>query len=119
MSEQIDHNHTMNIVCPYCGCEDDDSYEVEPGEEELGLQTCGNCEKEFYAHRNISITYTTREATYGTCARCGETDVVIEDFNSSVGSYKGLCPDCGYERQKELIRAYRKELDRQLGRSTQ
>lgn len=30
--DEIDHDDTTNIVCPYCGYEDYDSWEVSPGQ---------------------------------------------------------------------------------------
>ena len=54
--------YTKNIVCPYCGHEDHDSWEVDfgggmEGEEKL---ECGTCGKEFIASKECSITYSTR-----------------------------------------------------------
>jgi len=40
--EEIDHDCTSNIVCPYCGYEDEDSYEhYEEGETNLDCKDCG------------------------------------------------------------------------------
>ena len=58
---EIDHDNTNNLVCPYCGYEDRDSWEVYPGEEDLEVCECGSCGKEFRAWRNISITYSTEK----------------------------------------------------------
>jgi transcription elongation factor Elf1 len=57
--EKIDHKYTRNIVCPYCGYEDRDSWEVCPEEEDLGIVECGRCEKEFYASRIVTVEYST------------------------------------------------------------
>jgi len=58
---EFDHEYTRNIICPYCGHEDQDSWEVMSGEEDLGIINCGMCEEEFVATRNISITYCTEK----------------------------------------------------------
>lgn len=96
---EIDHECTVNIVCPYCGNEDRDSWEVSPGEEDLGLIDC-DCGKSFYATRNITITYSTYKANYGTCKYCSSEDVPIENYSSSIGEYKELCAECGYKKKQ-------------------
>lgn len=50
------HNNEKNITCPYCGWEDNDSWEFD---EDEGVVTCGSCEKEFNVTRNIEVTYST------------------------------------------------------------
>jgi transcription elongation factor Elf1 len=56
---EYDHEYTRNIVCPYCGYEDQDSWEVMPREEDLGVIECGMCGEEFEAERDVNITYST------------------------------------------------------------
>ena len=73
----IDHEYTCNIVCPYCGSEDKDGWELLPDGEDLGLIACGDCGKEFYVTRNIRITYSTQQARYGICRKCGKADTPI------------------------------------------
>jgi hypothetical protein len=58
---EFDHEYTGNIVCPYCGYEDRDSWEVCPNEEDIGIIECGRCEEEFYATRNVSVSYCTEK----------------------------------------------------------
>lgn len=102
----IDHRCTDNIVCPYCGYEDSDSWEEQPGEEDLGLIECGSCDKSFYAQRNITITYFTQKARYGTCRGCGAGDVPIENLTSTIGCYEDLCVECGAKEQQKLTKEY-------------
>lgn len=102
----IDHEYTSNMVCPYCGYEDIDSWEVYPSEEYLGLIDCKSCDKPFYAHRSITIDYRTEKANYGTCKCCGEEDVPLESLRSSIGSYEDLCLSCGYKEKHRLEIAY-------------
>lgn len=59
MSEKIDHNYTDEVVCPYCGYEFGDSWELG---EEGGLE-CDKCGKEFEFYRNIEVTYCTYQIT--------------------------------------------------------
>lgn len=60
----IDHEFTREIVCPHCGYESPDSWEVGDGEDgDLGRQECGDCGKPFYAARHIRITYLTEPIT--------------------------------------------------------
>jgi len=64
MSE-IKHDRTREIVCPYCGWEESGSWEIDPGEEDLGVIECGYCWKQFDAIRNVSVTYTTLKIEKG------------------------------------------------------
>ena len=50
------HDSENNIMCPYCDWEDNDSWEFDDDE---GIVTCGNCEKEFNVSRDISVSYST------------------------------------------------------------
>ena len=67
---EIDHECTDNIVCPYCGHEDGDSWEVDfgPWLEGEELCDCGACEKVFRARRDVTVYYSTektKEKPYG------------------------------------------------------
>jgi hypothetical protein len=56
MTKDIDHESTDEIVCPYCGWEDTDSWDArkDDGEEE-----CPDCEKKFSYSRHTTVSYTT------------------------------------------------------------
>jgi hypothetical protein len=58
MSEEIDHDYTDEVVCPYCGYEFRDSWEManDGGEQEID---CYGCEKSFLLYTNMEITYST------------------------------------------------------------
>ena len=61
MSEWIDTDYTRYVTCPYCGYEDDDSWEINfDGENDLTIQ-CDKCEKDFIVHQDIDITYCSRK----------------------------------------------------------
>lgn len=47
------------ITCPFCGAVQGDSWEYGDGED-IGEVECGYCSREFYAHRDITIAYTSR-----------------------------------------------------------
>ncbi|HID0796030.1 TPA: hypothetical protein ACXDAB_003467 [Clostridium botulinum] len=102
--KDIDHEYTNEIVCPFCGYEFTDSWEY--GEEDLGLIECNECGKSFYTNREVSVTYSTCKANYGTCKHCKADNVVIEDYNSTMGKYSGLCVKCGELEKQRLLKEY-------------
>lgn len=112
--KDIDHEYTDEIVCPFCGHEFSDSWEFSSNEEDLGLNECEQCGKSFYATRNVSVTYSTNEADYGTCGCCKTDDVVIEDYHSTVGRYSGLCIKCGEIEKRKLEKEYIHNLQREI-----
>ncbi len=62
----MDTDHTVNMICPYCGHEDRDSWEVNPGELEYDDYEveCDHCGKAFIVSKRCSITYTTKKMKY-------------------------------------------------------
>ncbi|MDD4804305.1 MAG: hypothetical protein PHN69_03950 [Candidatus Pacebacteria bacterium] len=109
---KIEHEHTDEIVCPYCGDKWADSYDCDPREGDLGLQDCYECGKQFYATRHIEVTYSSSPAEIGVCKHCGETGV-IEDHCSSIGEYNDLCVQCGEKEKRRLIKEYFDRLERE------
>lgn len=100
-----DNEYTNEIVCPFCGYEFCDSWEYgSDSNEDLGLIECPECEKEFYAIRHISISYSTEKAKYGTCKKCNAENVVLTDYHSSIGAYEGLCTKCGDEEKQKIYK---------------
>ena len=99
-----DYETCMNneIVCPYCGEEQGDSWEVcsNINEGDLGLISCEHCEKNFTANRNMSITYDSYPAP---CCNGSKE----HDFRQTIGhpnKYfvgKFRCKICGEEKKKE------------------
>ena len=53
----IDNKHTSEIVCPYCGSEESDSWE----RDDDGVIDCDQCGKQFYYTRIIDVTYSTEK----------------------------------------------------------
>lgn len=111
---EIDYKLTDEIVCPYCGYEFSDSWEIDGDNQDIGLMECDECYKQFYATRNIEVSYSTRKAKYGTCECCGKDNIVIEDYTSSVGNYKDLYVTCGHIRRNQLYHKYMKEINKKL-----
>ena len=109
----IDHEYTDNLICPYCGNEDRDSWE-QPEGEELGLIECGECYKKFYGTRHIEVTYSTEKAVYGTCSHCNKSDVVIENYHSCIGAYSNLCSNCGRTEKRRLEKMYFEEIEKEI-----
>lgn len=52
--------YTANIVCPHCGREHKDSWEVDfgPGIEGDTEMECGSCNSKFFVSRRAEISYT-------------------------------------------------------------
>jgi hypothetical protein len=59
MNKEIDHDYTDEIVCPYCGYEFSDSWEIgaDSGEEE-----CYECGEKFEFYRHIEVSYCTAKS---------------------------------------------------------
>jgi DNA-directed RNA polymerase subunit RPC12/RpoP len=55
MNKEIDHNFTNEVVCPYCGWELRDSWELD----DKGYMDCEECEKKFFFERDITVRYCT------------------------------------------------------------
>lgn len=115
---EINHEYTDEIVCPFCGYIFSDSWEYESDCEDIGLLECRECEKSFYATRNITVDYSTEKARCGICKHCGNDDVVIENYNSSLGSYNDLCFKCGAIERERLIKVYFEELSSKTSEKT-
>lgn len=54
MPTEFNTTHTDEIVCPWCGHEHQDSWEMADG-----VHWCGACSKEFRVNINVIVTYTT------------------------------------------------------------
>jgi len=85
-NNKMEHNNERNITCPYCGWEDEDSWEF--GEDE-GTATCGSCEKEFNVTREIEVTYSTSRIE---CEE-GEHNYKVEDYHIHKQKYNTKTKD--------------------------
>ena len=52
-----DYSHTNEIVCPYCGAEQCDSWELFLDDREDAEDECGECGKAFFVTQHVSVTY--------------------------------------------------------------
>jgi hypothetical protein len=61
--KEMETCHTPDIICPYCGFVDEDSWEVGDTSqfEEDSKTECRECDRMFNFSRNCEITYTTTE----------------------------------------------------------
>ena len=114
-NRMIKHEYTRNIVCPYCGYEDINSWEEKLNEEFSGLIECGSCDKCFYVERHITVKYSTEKARYGTCQHCAGKDVLIGDHRFTIGTYEDLCTECGYKEEQRLRIKYMEDSEREGG----
>jgi len=56
--DELDFTNTDEIVCPYCGHEKSDSWEMADQEDSY---ECGDCGETFSYVRNISVSYTSQK----------------------------------------------------------
>ena len=112
MSNKIEHDYTDEIICPWCGYSDSDSWEVVDG-----LWECENCEKSFYVGRNVEVTYSTQKANYGTCKHCGKEDVPIENCRSAIAKIRKFMPILRDKERRRMFNEYAKVLDERRERS--
>jgi len=61
MSEEIDCDYTDEVVCPYCGYKDSDSYEYFGRSSDSTNVQCNECDKYFRASQMISVDYSTEK----------------------------------------------------------
>lgn len=54
---EIDTQFTQEAVCPYCGAEQSDSWELEDNDEYY----CDECENDYLITRHTEITYCTHK----------------------------------------------------------
>jgi len=53
--------HASRITCPFCKHRQRDSSEWNNGEEGDGTEECGECGREFWVSRHVTVAYTTRQ----------------------------------------------------------
>lgn len=82
----IDHEYTSQIVCPYCGYQDRDSWEHDDNDgEEI---ECLLCERSFTLEVHTVVTYTTKrlpcegEHVWGEPEAVDITEAIAADWNT-------------------------------------
>jgi uncharacterized protein with PIN domain len=61
--DNVDLNCNVSPVCPHCGYELRDAWELfmyEPAETS-GTVSCGHCDREYWVEREVMVTYSTRK----------------------------------------------------------
>lgn len=53
--------NTENIICPYCGYEDLQSYEYGLEDDDNVIIYCLECDEEFEVYCNIEVRYSTKK----------------------------------------------------------
>ncbi len=87
---EIDHDNTREVVCPYCGYEEGDSWELpDDGEHE-----CGGCEKTFIYYRDVEVTYTSMKI--GGYNKCGECGVKLDAYSAE--PIPRVCTPCNVKQ---------------------
>lgn len=61
--DEVDHTHTDEVVCPHCGYEFSDSWELNRGREGDWEDECRECGKPILITRYVEIKYSTTIAT--------------------------------------------------------
>jgi hypothetical protein len=56
----LPHNGMHQITCPYCSCEDQNSWEALDSEDD---RVCGRCNAVFSMEREVYVTYDTKPVT--------------------------------------------------------
>lgn len=59
MIKEINHTYTNEIVCPHCGYEYQDSWEMSDNDEE----DCQECGEKFIFSREVDVHYNTQKLT--------------------------------------------------------
>lgn len=59
--EDVRHEHTQYIICPYCGHEDYDSWEFKGEDREEREHECAQCGQYMIASRDVEVYYSTRK----------------------------------------------------------
>ncbi len=59
-----DYQYSTEPVCPHCGADVRDSWELFKGMEETVEHECGSCEKPFSITREVTFHYSAKGATY-------------------------------------------------------
>ena len=58
---EFDCEGTDECVCPHCGYEETDSWEIGAGREEDGETECSSCGKPYAYSRHVRVTYSTEK----------------------------------------------------------
>jgi uncharacterized Zn finger protein len=101
LSQNIDCEYTKEVVCPYCGIEFTDSYELVDAQDTDIQIECGDCGKTFIYITDCHITFSSRQvpclngeshdwhtpqkiyfdedSEYHTCKCCGKFEIIVKE----------------------------------------
>lgn len=77
-------HETMNedeIICPYCGYRDSNSWEYDEGDYMLH---CENCEKEFYVNAKVEILYSTSPTVKNIIEIIDKNKLIEDEYEKSI-----------------------------------
>lgn len=60
-NEEIDHEHTREVVCPYCGYAWDDGWELGLSDGDMVRIDCGRCDKPMRVECRVLVIYSTKK----------------------------------------------------------
>jgi transcription elongation factor Elf1 len=91
--KEIDCNGTDEMVCPYCGHEQSESYEYLGDNKTQGTADCGECGKRMKWTAEYSVTYSTEQCK---CLNGTPCEFKRIPHNSKEGEWDYLsCKECG------------------------
>jgi hypothetical protein len=94
---EFDCEYTDAIVCPYCGHEQSDSWEI-CGDRNDGETDCGECEKKFSYSRDFTVNYTTHKSA---CLN-GEAPHDLRKAYEWTGWEAWRCRNCRHEERRQV-----------------
>ena len=97
---EFECEYTAELVCPYCGEEQSDSWEVSSTDEECGSATCQHCNEEFDYSVNKSVDYST------TCSD-GKHEYVRDNYHIDDCWICKRCGDMQFERHNKKLPVYK------------
>lgn len=94
MSEEIDCSNTSELVCPYCGYEHQDSWEIGSGEDSF---TCNECNKDFKFEQETTRTF----SSYKSC-QPGDAHKFTEWKHYLDDRWTRYCTSCSLREWKSV-----------------
>lgn len=96
----IEHEYTKNIVCPFCGYADKDSWEFN---HDYGEKRCPVCDRDFIVSRNVSVDYSTIKIPKLKTCSCGCEDIDRLEVYVKNCVYHGCqCSKCHKESEPKF-----------------
>lgn len=58
-------NHTVRPICPYCGSEERDAWELNLSDGETTIISCGRCDEDYEIECHVDVSYSTKQVIIG------------------------------------------------------